>query len=435
MASQAPFGTDLQRDFDIELRGGKLVQVPSSKMPKAKAKAPREGMSTTDPEPTVNEKRSCGNGHWTDLGKNDAGGMKLPSITNNAVTQAPFGTDLQQDFDVKVMGGKLVQIQNSKARKSREGVGRKGLAVNEGFHENKRWLQKSSDLPSITNNTPTATSYHGYHNGVYVKQKSRKGTDLAAVAMRKKYEKLTGILNAAMTDTHNKARALEDTLQSCTRLDSRRSGVLDGDEVLRAFRSHRVNFTKTDLSKVAEMVGCSLGSEHIAYRKLCAMLLGLLSGKDFNLEEALRKDTQTSTPCASRETHSPASVEDYDVYMPYHLPYTVKQSTAATCNPSILNSKRVRQTYTQPQRLSRTPKQARHLPPIRLMQTYPVASHRTAEASQDVQTHSSSRARYSEGIQCLERALLACSDSDGKKFYHAGTHEYPRCSWTPSTVK
>lgn len=53
MASQAPFGTDLQQDFDVELKGGKLVQIPRSKT--TKARKPRERTTKPAARRTQNE--------------------------------------------------------------------------------------------------------------------------------------------------------------------------------------------------------------------------------------------------------------------------------------------------------------------------------------------------------------------------------------------
>ena len=418
MASQAPFGTDLQQDFDVELKGSKLVHVPRSKTP-TKAKKPRERTKPTTTR-TGNE-RSSGSGHWAaaDLDKEDAGGIKLPSVINKAPL-SPYGTHLQQDFDVKLRGGKLVHIQ---LQSSKTPVAKESRNGRELLGGNRRSL-KSSDLPNNSAIPAAAASYHDYQNGS--KQRSRQEESLAATAVRNRCEKLTSILDAATTGTRNKVWALEDTLQSCIRLDSGRSGVLEGDEVLRAFRSHGITFTKTDMSQLAKMADCTLGNKYIAYQKLCSILLGLVAGEGFNLEDFLKKDTQTSTPCASRESHSPASVEDYDVI--YHLPSLSKQSAVANSSVMSNGARKMRIVRTQPELVSRLSEHAIKLPPIRLTQTCPEPpSQRAIETLRNAlirsgSSNSASHAQYSEhkelsteGIQCLKRALLACSDGNGKE--------------------
>ena len=433
MASQAPFGTDLQQDFDVELKGGKLVQIPRSKT--TKARKPRERTTKPAARRTQNEGPSarvhCGAA--ADLEKEDPGGIvKLPSINVTNRPKAPFGTDLQPHFDVKLRGGKLVHIQPQSSTAS-EAIkhSKQPRHGRELLGGNRHWL-KSPDLSN--KDAVPAASYHGYQKGSEQRCTPREGESLAATATRNRCEKLASILDAATTGTRNKVRALEDTLHSCSRLDSGQSGVLDRDEVLRAFKNHGITFTKRDMSQLAKMVDCTLGDQYIAYQKLCGILLRLLSSESFNLAAALEKDAQTSTstPCVSRESHSPTSVEDYLV--PCQLPPLLKQSTVA--NPSVLNrGRRMRVVHTQPQLPSRIPAAEQSsnnckLPPInRLTQTCPVhvPLHRAREleALQDApnRSGSSSRGQYSEhkellteGIRRLEKALRACSNADGKEY-------------------
>lgn len=359
MATNAPFGTDLQLDFDVKLRGGQLVQVPRGGRPGRKTDQYEEG-----------------------------GGIRAraapPKRNRQLITETPT---------------KRTHPLSSSTGTENEGFGRPWpteIGADAGVR-----------LPRIAENVSSSKcATRKYKRG------SQEG--LVTAAARQRSGALLGILDPAMEGVHNTERALEDILESCTRFDYRRQGVLENQQVLRVFRVFGIRLTETDLSKLAQMTNCSLGTDHILYHKLLRTLINIFSSDNLHLDsDILEKNTYTSTPCASVESHSPASVEDYAISFPHETIPPLTDRTNKTDTASHSGHKQwIRLLQTQPRHLSTSTK----LPPItpRLTQTCPPChtSHLHMSGRQDHSAHTQSK-MYVEGIHCLENALRSCVDNDG----------------------
>ena len=272
-------------------------------------------------------------------------------------SKAPFGTDLQPEFNVRVVAGKLIHtaltanqdktlsITQGKARskdssisgtiqarrqlkeaqghvamdRQREGVGRprskraRSLDIlpilEEGAVEAieepsplkvantaQKTIGKSECvLPSIVVQTPATQLSTEDH------------VELSVARLRAK--ELVAVLFKPMV---NKLTVVEDVRQSCNRADHSHFGVLSKELVLNTFKSHGIKMSENDLSKLCELIPCSMGKDHVLYDKLCTTMEQILN-KTYTNNLDVDSLHNTLTPLGSIESDSSNSLTDYDL--------------------------------------------------------------------------------------------------------------------------
>ena len=180
---------------------------------------------------------------------------------------APFGNDLQDDFDVKVVGGKIVHVSptvhssSTNAPDSRNVGQKENLAVSRS-QTNPESLKDIPKLPSKLPPIQQAT------NRPYMCKKSNKfhsappklHCPTAQLVVHPMSEDSTGISDDALSKFKNRLTALqrkrphifEDVRRSCARLDDLRNGTIALQELVDVLYVNGVSVSLETLREFVE---------------------------------------------------------------------------------------------------------------------------------------------------------------------------------------
>ena len=386
MATRAPFGTDLQPEQDVKLLGGKLVHVTREKSP---AGVHCGGITATRVQRQI---------------RHHGGGTHFPKRLLSVVREEEGAADQPPISSEK----QLLCWPESSPEKHIRRQGKVGQP-------------SELQLPALSSSDKAneATSFE--HQPQRTKRKLRED-GLVTAARKFKSRTFSSILDPAISSVRNKQRVLEDIFASCKRLDYQQLGVLDKSSALRAFHSFGVKLSEPDFTKLVGVSDCAVGEEHILYDKFCRILLGAVNGESSSLDEVLKKADTIQTPCASVESHSPASVEEFELSVglnfPPKTPLTDKTNQLLQKGRENvqqyrgINSNNFRMAKTQP-----AMQKGLKLPPLsggKLSYTTPLVSPREGGKEMWPPLH---RAEPHNGMERLKNALLSCSDSKGGGLY------------------
>ena len=390
MASKAPFGNDIQREFDIKLIGGKLVQVPTS-------------IQHNDTRHSSIYKRKA-----------------KETTTDMAAVRAHRHL---QDVVGRADGKRMSSVKTKRLRKLL-------LTINEEKQQEDTEYLTFDQLLSPRKQHARSEAKHRAGFGSVLRGQTHKSSkkkglaDLVSATNRQKQMAMLNILEPAVAPLLNRVRSVEDVLQSCTRLDEKRVGVLETSYVTRVFRSFGIKFSERDLFKLAELTDSSLGSDHILYRKLCGRLVSIFSGETLNLDAINEKSTSTHTPCVSVETYSPGSVEDYelsinrinDILQNDHQVDNNKLPPLTTTSSQHFRKSRPRAAINNLSKMTNTQSSSLHT-------QLPGITHKVSYTSPPLQEYQHSYASASasrkeghetqDGSARLQCALESCADEKG----------------------
>ena len=282
-----------------------------------------------------------------------------------AASRAPFGTDLQPNFDVRVVGGKIIHtpavVANAERqlgfcreinkgtnktrskdtsisgaikahKKIKESQGLVPMKAVKGVSRPRSKRARSINILPILEEgaaeAPEEPSPLKVANRTFVQPPPRKTEnklpsiviqpvqtenvvhsteDQGEEASRLQVRELCTLVETIFKPVVNKLGAVRNIRATCNRADSANLGVLERGTVVRAFRSHGARMSSKELPKLCELIPCSMGSEHILYDKLCTVAEQVLTNSYPNEET----DSNTLTPLGSIGSASPDSVENY----------------------------------------------------------------------------------------------------------------------------
>lgn len=384
--------------------------------------------------------------------------------------RAPFGTDLQAKFDVRVVAGKLIHtpllaskenkkqpLSRNKTKDSsisgavqahrhlkqaqghatmdsqRDGVGRprskrarsldilpileEGAGAVEALEEPSPLKVANTAQAKASSRSKTKVSLPNIMLQSPNNKQFSTASDAPTAQLRMK--ELHTLVEALFKPVVNKISIMEDIRQSCNRADNAYFGVLSKDVVLNTFKSHGVKVTERDLSKLCRLIPCSMGEDHIQHVKLCT-----------GLENTLRKtysirDNSPTTPLGSIGSESPDSFVDYDDFG-YSLP-VLKDRTNAFQRSLPLEDQLLFHKPRTSRSLSVHPLSLSHNKnTARLPRLSEVSSNLNKVTSTLPQTKTAHVCRLNteapcpleeeqeNGVDKMFNALRSCTDSDGK---------------------
>lgn len=395
-ASRAPFGTDLQPKFDVRVVAGKLIHTTVADTEKQLAlhRERNRGLNKARPKDTSISgaimahkkiKESQGNASVSTgrEGVSRPRSKRARSIDIMPVVEEGVGEASEEPSPLKVANRTFVQAQHKPVNK----------------------------LPNIIVQQAPQTENEVPHS---------KDQEEEKTALREK--ELYALVEMIFKPIVNKLGAVRNIQVTCNHADSANLGVLERGTVVRAFRSHGAKVSTGELSKLCDLIPCSMGSAHILYDKLCTVAEQVL---DKTYPNKAVDNENTLTPTGSIGSVSPGSVEDCE--LGYSLPMLADRTNSNDSLPFVrpldlfAKPRAPRSVMTHPLSKTHSKSNSVKLPQISdtAHSTTPTKSPSTAPPSKinpNVQFPLSpleTETDKGDGVEKLFNALRSCTDSEG----------------------
>ena len=397
-------------------------------------------------------------------------------------SRAPFGTDLQPNFEVRVIGGKLLHVPARDQRLStstRRAAGRqrgsttksvsketstlsitdtvsahRRLRESQGHVDMSKRMSRSrskrlqSMLPALEEDTCELEEESFFSQAA--KNNYNQSSEQQSVLVWKlpiinplsdqhltgdnsfeiKYKEIQTLLEVMFKPLINRLGSITDIRHSCRRMDEAQTGVLNKGRIVTVFRSYGVRVDNSNFMQLVDLTSCSVGTEHVLYQKLCEVIHRFFcDDKPAIIDIITKRALCADTPCGSVESCSPVSVEDYSVgHSVYTLPPLVDRTNsnhslgALTRLPEhekmISASRPLRSIKTHPLSKSQSKPGRICLPLLSEVGVKPSspAGNRVTKANTEwpLLLGEQETQHVVDGIEKMNNALKSCTDNDGK---------------------
>ncbi len=384
MASRAPFGTDLQAKFDVRVVAGKLIRTPLSTSNSIKPKTRDTSISgAVQAHKQLKQARGHVNMDSQREGVGRPRSKRARSLDILPILEEGLVEPLEEPSPLKVANTAQTQVKTSR---SKSNVNLPSIVV----------IQQSNNRQFSTVNEEIST---------------------AKLQIKEVHILVENLFKPVV----NKMSIVEDIKRSCNRADKAHFGVLNKEMVLNTFKSYGIKISKQDLSKLCELIPCSIGEEHIQYDKLCNGLEQILSEKVYSVEN--NNPNSPPTPLGSIDSESPDSVTDFDLdcILPRLGDRTnLLHRSLPLESPNFHKPRRCQSLTTHPLSLSHN-KNTIKLPPVS-----EIPHNLNKTNSSPPKTKASPVCRLStkapwpldkeqeNGVEKMYNALRSCTDSDGE---------------------
>ncbi len=387
MASKAPFGTDLQPKFHVRVVAGKLIHTPLLTTNKDKTLSAARGKARskdTSISGTIQARRQLkeAQGHVT-MDRQREGVGRPRSKRARSLDILPI---LEEGAVEAIEEPSPLKVANT---------AQKTISKSECI------------LPSIVVQTAAT---HPLSTVEHVEQ---------SVA-RLRAKELVTVLFKPMV---NKLAVVEDVRQSCNHADHTHFGVLSKELVLNTFKSHGIKISENDLSKLCELIPCSMGKDHVMYDKLCTTVEQILNKTYLRLD--MDNSNNILTPLGSIGSGSSDSITDYDLgcslplladrtnlfhhTSPFEKPLTAKPKVSRSLNTHPLCNSHKKITPKLPL-IHETAGNLNNKSTSLQRKTAPVDKIEiSAQASWPL-----SMEERENGVEKMCKALRSCTDSEGE---------------------
>lgn len=406
MASRAPFGNDLQPNFEVRVVGGRLLHVPVKDQQLSRKWAGGRGGQHQETTCTGTTKSSSKNTGVLSI----AGAVRV----HRRLRKSQGNINLDMSKRMSHSRSKRQQSLLPALEEDTNELEEECLYGQDNFNPSVR----RHKLPVISD--PLSN----------VDQRLTRDC-LQTSQFEMKFKEIKTLLEVMFKPIVNRLGSVGDIRQSCRRMDEAQMGVLNKELLLRVFRSYGVRVDSLNFMQLVRLTSCSVGTEHVLYQKLCEIIHRFFCDDKAAIVAIITtRALNADTPCGSVESCSPVSVEDYSLGHSVHtLPPLVDSLTNSNLTLGALarlhenrkmisTSRPLRSIKTHPLSKSQSKSGILRLPLLSDVGVKPSdpAVNRVSKSCGEwplllgeQETHN-----VVDGIERMHNALKSCTTNDGK---------------------
>lgn len=336
--------------------------------------------------------------------------------------QAPFGTDLQPQFEVKVRGGKVLHVVKQPERASPKAYGTSdprtaASHVRSDAHRSptvRPVLERRDEaeeererpnLPDIVDHEAAGIASGGSQERARSRRRWREVTISDATARQQAKDALS-ILEPCMRSARPpRARTLDSIQRLCSQLDSRHARALENAAIARAFQTCGVRVSDEDVGRLSRLTGSAGEGDITHYHCLCGALKKLLSESEGESQSRRKCGTKPLHPSSSHSAASSSAARQKALLLS-------DAGTANTASGGEKGESRGREEWPplHPHRRWPSPGRGEHSHSVNSSEQ----EHATTTAGWTSHWEGEMELLQAVGFECLKRALQSCSSDEGR---------------------